>query len=402
LAAVFLLAQAKSPTPPAIPAVLSEIDQRVREQFWDPKFKGIDWRQAVRVAASELARARGEDATAAAYDRLLAKLSDSHTFRLPAGRLPERNWGTAGLRIGQDGEGYAVKGVLPGSAAHATGIKLGDSVLAVGGKAYGKERVNFRDLFLVFEGPVGSSLEVTWQPAGEGASRTVSLSRTLEESGDSLVWKSARVLRREGHSYGYVRLWGLSAETALALVDLLLDREETSRVKPELSGWKEIEGLLLDERGNSGGYDPNILATFLRGRWSAGSFVVRTREGKRVVPPEYRPLPVALLVNSGTASAGESLALEFRRHGIGPIVGETTAGMASGGAYAEALSDHSTLWISRRAVEDFEGQSYEGRGVAPDVGVPDRPAAREGQEEAVVEAGIKALAGGKPSLPVSR
>ena len=51
------------------------------------------------------------------YDRLLATLSDSHTFRMPAGRLPERGWGTAGLRIGQDGDGYAVKGVLPGSSA---------------------------------------------------------------------------------------------------------------------------------------------------------------------------------------------------------------------------------------------------------------------------------------------
>jgi C-terminal processing protease CtpA/Prc len=104
-----------------------------------------------------------------------------------------------------------------------------------------------------------------------------------------------------------------------------------------------------------------------------------------MTPPEYQPLPVALLVNAGTASAGEALALKFRRHAIGPIVGETTAGMASGGADARKLSDGSMLWLTARAIEDLDGRSYEGEGVAPDVSVADRG-------DAVIEAAIKALA----------
>jgi len=384
-----------TPAPPAIPPVLAEIDRHVRDEFWDPKWKGVDWTASVRLAAAALAAARDDAERDAVYDRLLAQLDDSHTFRLGAGKLPSRNWGTAGLRIGQESDGYAVKGVLPGSAAEQVGIRLGDRILAVGTKAYGKERVNFRDLFLVFQGPVGSSVDVTWKPAGSASIRTTSIARTLEESGDALVWRSARVIRRGGRAYGYVRFWGLSSETALALVDLLQDRQESSRVKPELSGFKDIDGLLVDVRGNSGGYDPGIIATYLKGRWISGSFLLRSRGGSSVAPPPYDPLPTALLVNSGTASAGESLALQFRRHAIGPIVGETTAGMASGGAFPDSLSDHSTLWISRRALEDFDGSSFEGRGVAPDVAVSDLPPARDGEEEAIVEAGIRALAGGK-------
>ena len=46
----------------------------------------------------------------------------------------------------------------------------------------------------------------------------------------------------------------------------------------------------------------------------------------------------------------------------------------------------------RSRIEDAEGRSYEGRGVAPDTTVADRPAARPGEEEAVVEAGLRALA----------
>lgn len=74
---------------------------------------------------------------------------------------------------------------------------------------------------------------------------------------------------------------------------------------------------------------------------------------------------MVLLVNSGTASTGEALALKFRRHAIGPIVGETTACMASGGADARKLSDGSMLWLTSRAIEDVDGRSYEGQGIAP-------------------------------------
>jgi C-terminal processing protease CtpA/Prc len=382
---------------PSLPPVLAEIDKIVREDFFDSKLKGVDWTATVRKAAEELARTETVTEQNAVYDRLLATLDDSHTFRLPAGKLPDRNWGTAGLRIGRDGDGYAVKGILPGSVAESLGMKIGDRILAVDGIPYGKPRVSFRDLFFVFEGIPGSAVVVTWQRPGE-APRTDRLVLRLEDPGEALVWRSARVIRRDGKAYGYVHLWGMSADTALAIVDLLLDREEIARVRPPLSGWGQIEGLLLDTRGNSGGYDPNILPTFLRGQWSSGDYYMISRQGKRLVPPSYKPLPVVLLVNSGTASAGESLALKFRAHAIGPIVGEVTSGMASGGAAATRLSDGSTLWLARQAIESLDGKSYEGRGIEPDVTVADRPAARDGEEEAIVEAGLKTLQGRKTEV----
>lgn len=380
-------------------AVLSEIDGVIREKFWDADLKGVDWAAGVRKAEHDLARAKDAAERDAIYDRLLAELADSHTFRIAAGALPQRNWSTSGLRIGREGEGYAVKGILPGSSAERAGLRLGDRILAVRGRKYGKERVNFRDLFLALEGAPGAWLDVAWAPVRGGEPTTSRLALTPEEPGETLVWRSARVIRRDGRPYGYARLWGMNAETALAIVDMLLDRGEAMRVKAELSGWAEIEGFLLDVRANSGGYDPNILTTFLRGRWSAGNYYLRSREGRRWVPPVYKPLPVALLVNAATASSAEGLVLQFRQHGIGPIVGEPTAGMATGGAFEHRLSDGSTLWVSAGSIEDAQGRSYEGRGVPPDVFVEDRPAAEAGKEEAIVEAALRALARREPADP---
>ena len=393
-----VLSPSPSPPPPAAPPVVSEIDRIIREGFYDARLKGVDWSAAVTRASAELAKASTPAERDAVYDRLLATLSDSHTFRVPAGRLPERGWGTTGLRIGRDGEGFAVKGTLPGSSAERAGLKPGDRILEIDGRRYGAEPVDFRDLFLVSEGAPGTFSQVVSQRTGAPA-RTDRLVRTVEEPGDALVWKSARVIRRGGRSYGYARLWGMSAETALAVVDLLLDRKQTERARSGLEGWGEIEGLLLDVRGNSGGYDPDILTTYLEGRWSSGDYYTITREGRRLEPPVSVRLPVALLVNSGTASSGEALALKFRSHRIGPVVGETTAGMMSGGAAAERLSDGSTLWYTARAIESLDGKSYEGSGVAPDVPVPDRPPSNEGQEDAIVEAALKSLAAPGVSSP---
>jgi len=89
----------------------------VRAGFWDSKLKGVDWNEATSRAAGELSRSQTSAERDAIYDRLLAQLQDSHTFRVPPGRLPARDWATAGLRIGIESEGYAVKGVIPGSPA---------------------------------------------------------------------------------------------------------------------------------------------------------------------------------------------------------------------------------------------------------------------------------------------
>ena len=175
---------------------LAVVDKAIREGFFDPRLKGVDWPAALQRATRELSRAATPAEQNAAYDQLLSVLEDSHTFRVPAGRLPERNWGTAGLRMGQDGGGYAVKGIIPGGSADAAGLKIGDRILAVNGVPYGKARVNFRDLFLAVEGMPGSLLDITWQPAG-GPPRTDHLLLRVEARWTAL-WLRAPL----GHERG--------------------------------------------------------------------------------------------------------------------------------------------------------------------------------------------------------
>ena len=122
----------------------------------------------------------------------------------------------------------------------------------------------------------------------------------------------------------------MSAETALAVVDLLLDRDESARAKPELAGWAIDRGLASRRARNSGGYDPNILTTFLRGQWSAGDYYVVTRDGRRLCLRSMRPLPVALLVNSGHGERGRGARAEVPRARDRPDRGGDDGGDALG------------------------------------------------------------------------
>src|SRR5262249_57049798 len=66
---VLLAAPVMAPTSvptPALPSVLAEIDRRVRDEFWDPKLKGVDWNGAVAAAAREIGAARDDAARDAA------------------------------------------------------------------------------------------------------------------------------------------------------------------------------------------------------------------------------------------------------------------------------------------------------------------------------------------------
>ena len=78
--------------------------------------------------------------------------------------------------------------------------------------------------------------------------------------------------------------------------------------------------------------------------------------------------PVVVLINDGSRSGKEVLAYLFKKTGRGLLIGERTAGYATGGRKRE-ISPDSFLYY---AVGDMliDGKRLEGVGVEPDIEVP--------------------------------
>ena len=180
-------------------------------------------------------------------------------------------------------------------------------------------------------------------------------------------------------------------------------------VEPELP--KAIDGLheqgargwVLDLRNNGGGSVPTFAAVaslFIK----EGTLGVTTdRNGSETFISTLRPAanaqtertdftePLAVLVNSLSASASELLAADLQEYGVARVFGETTAG-CFGNSQLFRLPDGSAMWITVRALQSgLARRDVHKLGVTPDELVPRSRADLAGGRDPQLEAALQWL-----------
>jgi carboxyl-terminal processing protease len=167
-----------------------------------------------------------------------------------------------------------------------------------------------------------------------------------------------------GDGYAYVRLSGFADGTRddleLAVAEL---REEAGR---------ELEGLVLDLRDNPGGVFESAVEVadlFLEnGLIVRGSGRVRQARFAQYAHPgdTLERVPVAVLVNGGSASGAEIVAGSIQDHVRGPIVGERTYGKSSVQSVFP-LAGGNALKLTTSRYLMASGESINGNGIEPNV-----------------------------------
>jgi carboxyl-terminal processing protease len=370
-----LLAACATPASDDGEDVLGEVWETVREHFYDPELRGVDWPAALVRARAALGDDRSPAALGSAVNGMLAELGTSHTAFFTREDptyyvLLELFWPVDGCdRFFPDGppalpgigiltgpspsgaeSALVVRGVLEGSPGAAAGLARGDRLLAVEDEpirpvASFRERAGHPTRVRVrpAEDP-GSVRELTLVP--EALSPRALFLRALRSS--------ARIVERGSSRLAYAHVWSFAGEEFQeALRELLLD-----------GPLSEADGLVLDLRGGFGGANPEYLNLFRRDLPELASI---DRDGAAQRLSASWRKPVVLLVDEGTTSGKEIFAHGFRRLGRGQIVGTRTAGAVLGGS-AFLMRDGSLLYL---AVLDVlvDGERLEGRGVEPDVNV---------------------------------
>jgi carboxyl-terminal processing protease len=301
----------------------------------------------------------GKKLTRGAIRGMLEALGDPHTVYLD----PELSQvSDAELRGGFEGIGIHVdftdgrlRIVTPieGSPSEKAGLRAGDYIV----QADGKDLAGLTLLQAVnaIRGPRGSAVKLLVEREGWIAPRPFEVVR-----GD-IKLESVRTRMLDGN-VGYVRLSTFSSTTARDLY-VPLDRLLAARPK----------GLVLDLRSNPGGYLQAALDI-------AGQFVPEGpvlieehADGRREVfnaKPGGRAteLPVAVLVDKGSASAAEILAGAIRDRGRGVLIGEQTFGKGTV-QHVHTLADKSTVRITIAHWLTPNEQPLNGVGLPPDIAV---------------------------------
>ena len=304
----------------------------------------------------------------AAFGGLVDALDDPHAAYVPPQRYQLEDLEFAGTYQGVGAEVHVQDGAFiltpfPDSPAEASGLLPGDQLVTVDGASV--EGWTTLDVVSRVRGRKGTVVVLGVIHQGQAEPVDVSITRG-EINQVSVTWRETP----SGHAY--VRTSGFYANSDERL-------EETLREVID-SG---ARGLILDMRNNPGGLlttTVNVASLFLD-----GGLVVYEVDGsgeRRDWNAEEggiaADLPLVLLVNQFTASAGEVLAGALQDRGRATVVGVTTFGKGSVNQLA-ALSDGGGLYYSYGRWYTPNGRLIEGTGIEPDIEVPRGPIQRDDQ-----------------------
>lgn len=266
---------------------------------------------------------------------MVASLGDPYTVFLP----PEDNqqakedlngsFGGVGIRLGYIDKTLAVISPLKGSPAEQAGVRAGDLILHIKDEIKGIDEdtigISLPDAVNKIRGENGTQVILTIFSEGDDEPKDVAITRgeivvpsveaellndKAEESADADVLFAHLKLMRFGD---------LTAEQWDESVQKILDKEP------------RVKGIILDLRGNPGGYlkgSINLASEFLDGG------VIVKQENYLGEIETYSVnrrgrllnIPMIVLIDKGSASASEILAGALRDYGRAKLVGETSFG----------------------------------------------------------------------------
>jgi carboxyl-terminal processing protease len=358
----------------------------IAERYHDPKLNGVDWK-AVGARYRPIALAAKDDnAFWDSLDRMAGELRDAHTRvdspERVALRKRDESISLGFSFIPLEGK-LAVTGVNTESDAWWAGLRPGMTLVDIGGEpamvAYERlmadtrydstERSrHFRALRRLLTGAEDSKVPFTFERAdGSRFQATVARRKFSSRAGTN-----HRVLPS---GFGYLRLsqWTLGIN---------------SRMASGVEALRETPGMIIDLRGNPGGAVQSV-ERLLSEFFDKPTEIARTttRTGKPVSllfgaveiiklnntieanPKAYKG-PVAILVNSQSASASELFAGAMQATRRGVVIGQPTCGCLLGFLGYARVPGGGELAYSEVGFVLTNGKRIEGEGVIPDLTVP--------------------------------
>lgn len=345
--------------------------------FFDLKGNRGEWNAAKARAAYRVGTCEGDDQFLALVNETIGALHDSHMYltqtRVPPASRPKEYYPGVGFMPATDNRVV----VMGAPEKFAASLPVGTVVSQIDGVDARKflddrakeawkgngvsshQRTRLYEYRIPLRGEEGAKHTLGYLKNGQ--EETLEVVCDIEASGWPHVYNLPADLTQAGRSFYYTKLPGGAGYMYIRRVD----DSAAPGMKEALEAHPDAKGWVVDLRGNGGGGYDDVLLTAVQGM----------------------PRPVAVLIDAGCMSAGETLARDFAKLAEARLFGEATAGASSSKRTWTFPSGIASVVMSTRSRWRNDGQPIEFNGVLPDVeveAVPDEVLA--GKNSAILRA----------------
>lgn len=280
--------------------------------------------------------------------------------------------GGIGVEVGIRSDVPTILRVLEDNPAQKAGIIPGDVIAAVNGED--TLTASLDDVVTRIRGEEGTTVKLTLIRGGE----VQEVSITRETVTNPSVYGEVR------DGVGRMIVSRFDDDTGSLARALARDFVE-----------QNVAGVVLDLRGNGGGYV--TAAQALAGVWLNNKVVVTERTGTKVVEelktgsnPLLEGVPTVVLVNESSASASEIVAGALHDYGVATLIGTTTFGKGSVQKLVN-VSDGAVLKVTIARWYTPNGHNISEKGITPDITVERTTEDINNSRDPQLEAALRSL-----------
>ena len=305
-----------------------------------------------------------------AIDGMLSRLDPYSAFYTESeyGEFQKRTEGQfpgIGIHVGTHTDGgLLVVSPIEGSPAFRARIRAGDRISHIDGVETRGKSVD--QCVKMISGQPDTPVTLTVERVGIREPFKVTINRaivnvpTVRGWARSEDWKWDYVIDREAR-IGYVRILSFEGHTD----------EQFRQIVDDLFNRDQIRGLIIDVRDNPGGLLDVVVS--IANYFIADGVIVSTKS--RSAPKKdyvatlegtYPPIPVAVLVNGGSASASEILSGALKDHKRAAVVGEKTFGKGSVQTILQVENNNGWVKLTTAYYYLPNGERIHGKGIVPD------------------------------------
>jgi carboxyl-terminal processing protease len=355
--------------------MLRAIKDDLKKNYYDANFHGMDVEERFKAADAKMKEAQSVGQVFGIIAQALVDLNDSHTFFLPPGRANRTEYG---WQMQSFGDKVFVSAIKPGSDAEKKGLKTGDQILSVSGIEPSREDL-WKLIYMYYTLRPQPGLRLVVK-SPEGQQRELDVMANIKQgkmvtdlTGQD-IWDLMRQAEAEDR---------LNRQRYVEAGDKLLIWKMPSFAigEGEVDGMmgkaRNREALILDLRGNPGGYVKTL-------EWFTGYFfdkeikIAELKGRKEMKPQMSKPHGdrnfkgrLIVLVDSKSGSAAEIFARVVQLEKRGVVIGDRTAGaVMQSQTFDHQLGSDTVVFygvsVTNADVIMSDGKSLEGIGVAPD------------------------------------